>query len=198
MKVSQAEFARMMRVSRKTVTKWKGADRILMDGDLVDVERSRDRLLRYTSSSSKAYQGAVTLADKPEAQVTDRAVYADGAEYDEFTNLPPEVLTASVAIGSGASEMALLLARHRMPIPQVRQMVGEWVAVQRAGWVGGPGLPSPVSDCWPEAPIGFVDWYEHPLFLGDPLSPCDWAEIVAETAALPPLREAKGGQSDAR
>jgi hypothetical protein len=42
---TQAEFARLMGVNRSTVTRtWKQAGRLVMDGDLVDVEASRARI----------------------------------------------------------------------------------------------------------------------------------------------------------
>lgn len=43
--VSQAAFAGMHDVSRKTVTKWKSQGRVVLDGDKVDVDKS-DALLR--------------------------------------------------------------------------------------------------------------------------------------------------------
>lgn len=43
--VTQAEFARIMKVSRSTVTRtWKQAGRLVMVGDLVDVAASRERI----------------------------------------------------------------------------------------------------------------------------------------------------------
>lgn len=46
-KVTQAEYARMCGMTRNTVTKWKKAGRIVMDGDLVDVAASDAWLERY-------------------------------------------------------------------------------------------------------------------------------------------------------
>jgi hypothetical protein len=45
--VTQAEFARLCSVSRKTVTKWKQRDLLVMAGELVDVAASRALLARY-------------------------------------------------------------------------------------------------------------------------------------------------------
>lgn len=43
--VTQSEFARLMGVNRSTVSRtWKGAGRLVMQGDLVDVEASRARI----------------------------------------------------------------------------------------------------------------------------------------------------------
>ena len=45
--ISQAAFARMHAVSRKTVTVWKASGLIVMSGNAVDVEASNARLARY-------------------------------------------------------------------------------------------------------------------------------------------------------
>ncbi|GAB0118733.1 hypothetical protein [Acidisoma sp. 7E03] len=44
MEISQAEFGRLMGVSRKTITDWKSKGRIVMLGDLVDREASLRKL----------------------------------------------------------------------------------------------------------------------------------------------------------
>ena len=44
MEISQAEFGRLMGVSRKTITDWKSKGRIVMLGDLVDREASLGKL----------------------------------------------------------------------------------------------------------------------------------------------------------
>lgn len=48
--VSQADFARAMKVSRKTVTKWKNEGKIVMVGDLVDDHSSRESLEKFTGA----------------------------------------------------------------------------------------------------------------------------------------------------
>jgi hypothetical protein len=45
--VNQAEFARLMDVSRKTVTVWKGRNLLVLQGDLIDVEASKKILKKY-------------------------------------------------------------------------------------------------------------------------------------------------------
>lgn len=45
--VNQAEFARLMDVSRKTVTTWKAANLLVLAGGLVDVEASKKVLQKY-------------------------------------------------------------------------------------------------------------------------------------------------------
>lgn len=45
--VKQSEFARLLGVSRKTVTSWKAKDYLVFVGDLVDVEASKKQLKKY-------------------------------------------------------------------------------------------------------------------------------------------------------
>jgi hypothetical protein len=60
--VKCAEFARLMKVSRKSVSVWKNDDRLVMIDDRVDVAASRAKLEKYSSSGSKAYSGARGMA----------------------------------------------------------------------------------------------------------------------------------------
>lgn len=60
-RVTQAEFSRLMGVSRKTVTKWKSQGKIMMDGDLVDVPASREALDKFTGS-----KGAIRVTPNPD------------------------------------------------------------------------------------------------------------------------------------
>jgi hypothetical protein len=52
--VTQAEFARRRGVSRKTVTKWKQAGKLVMQGELVDVEASEARLAHTARADASA------------------------------------------------------------------------------------------------------------------------------------------------
>ncbi len=45
--VSQAEYARRLDVSRAAVAQWKKAGRLVLDGDMVDVEATDAKLKRY-------------------------------------------------------------------------------------------------------------------------------------------------------
>jgi hypothetical protein len=71
--VTQAEFARRRGVSRKTVTKWKQAGKLVMQGELVDVEASEARL---------AHTARADAAPTPKAQEPAAA---------PATPMPPEV-----------------------------------------------------------------------------------------------------------
>ena len=53
--ISQAAFARMHGVSRKTVTVWKASGLIVMSGNSVDVESSNARLKRVRSAGTRRH-----------------------------------------------------------------------------------------------------------------------------------------------
>jgi len=59
--VSQAEFARMSGVSAKTISHWKKAGRLVLQGDQVDVEASRARLDKYRKGGAPIVTLGVTL-----------------------------------------------------------------------------------------------------------------------------------------
>lgn len=54
MEISQAEFGRLMGVSRKTITEWKSKGRIVMIGDQVDREASLGKLADAGNVRAKA------------------------------------------------------------------------------------------------------------------------------------------------
>lgn len=69
--VKQAEFAAMCEVSRKTVTKWKTEGRLVLQGSLVDVDATEERMRRLRRDGSpirkapaKVVTQAVTSAPK--------------------------------------------------------------------------------------------------------------------------------------
>lgn len=191
--VSQSEFGRLMGVSATAVTKWKAAGRITMRGDQVDVDVSRDRLLTYSKSGSKALTGAKRLSKRspepltkpvPSVSVEEAAEYADGSRHGNPKNLPDVVIRASVQIYGGGYDLAELLVQRGMPIAEVRTIVDTWIRRQLDSSVGGrPGLPVPLcDDCWPLPPRGFSQWAHHPLFSRQSLEDDEWEEIVAEAA----------------
>lgn len=59
--VSQAEFARMTGKSAKTISKWKQAGRLVLQGDEVDVEASRAKLDKYRKGGAPTVTLGVTL-----------------------------------------------------------------------------------------------------------------------------------------
>lgn len=54
--VSQADFARMHSVSRKTVTTWKSRNWLIFEGDLVDVAASNALLKKYRTTGAGTFQ----------------------------------------------------------------------------------------------------------------------------------------------
>jgi hypothetical protein len=103
------------------------------------------------------------------------AKYRDGSDYGNPANVPPEVATAATAIDAGAHDLARLLAGAGMPLDRVRGLVEAWVGLQRSGWCDGAGLD------WPESPISYTGWGDHPLFTGDAIGRADWAELAAQS-----------------
>jgi hypothetical protein len=196
--VNRATFARLQSVHRSQVTRWIAAGMPVMPTGNIDAEAASawvhlhiDPVARIRAAREHAHKEAAQhRAASQHPTPAGAAVYAGGEGYDHAANLPPEVTTVSVAIESGAGNMARLLAVH-LPIDQVRALVDEWVAGERAGWVGAPGSPSPVSDDpdWPEPPIGVDAWSQHELFVGPVLCEVEWQEIIEEAAAasaMPP------------
>jgi hypothetical protein len=95
--VSQSEFARMCRVSRQAVLKWKSVGRLVLQGNQVDVEATHDRMQQYHEGGSPLRRAAVDAVDsrltKPRAVdkndrnlSTDEALAAvDGARKFDFS-----------------------------------------------------------------------------------------------------------------
>lgn len=66
--VSQATFAKIMDVSRKTVTTWKAKNLLVMQGDQVDETASKKLLDKYRSAPAKPVtSGRAQVAKKPTA-----------------------------------------------------------------------------------------------------------------------------------
>jgi len=64
--VSQATFAKIMDVSRKTVTTWKAKNLLVMQGDQVDETASKKLLDKYRSAPTKSVTSArAPVAKKP-------------------------------------------------------------------------------------------------------------------------------------
>lgn len=62
--VNQAEFARLMDVSRKTVTTWKARNLLVLSGDLVDVEASKKVLKKYRREGVPSVTSTTAAARK--------------------------------------------------------------------------------------------------------------------------------------
>ena len=92
MLVSQAEFAKLMNVSRKTVTVWKQDGRLVMTGNKVDVEASK-RLIEQTGG---------TRPDVAERHAAART----GKKSDPKTETPQEKFAAMRAAAAPQAEPA--------------------------------------------------------------------------------------------
>ena len=185
MLVTQAQFAKMKSVTAAAVSQWKKEGRLVLVDKKVDVAATEERLLKESSYHSKRIKPASAADVKfPELNVK-AAVYADGSVYDNPANLPPGVTDVSVAIFDGAFDLGALLLKHGLPIVEVRYLVDAWIRQQVDGWVGGrPGLPDPAcSEDWPEPPLGFEGWRQHPLFTDISLPDHEWEALLAEAGA---------------
>ena len=92
-----------------------------------------------------------------------------------------QATTAACAIGTGAYNLACILARHGLPADRLVGIVMQWADWARWVWVGGhPEVAGSIAetDGWPPAPGGGA-WAAHPLFMGDPLSDADWGAAAA-------------------
>ena len=135
--VSQADFARLMKVTPKTVSVWKSRGRIVVVDDLVDVETSRRRILQFARSRSKALAGAKRLGNmnaellpnafpiSDEGNALQPTRYADGAVYDNPANLPEAPVSASSAIAEGAYDLVAVLL-GRLPMAEICEVVRRW------------------------------------------------------------------------
>jgi hypothetical protein len=155
--VSQAEFSRLLGVSRKTVTIWKAEGKIVMNGERVDVEASRERLAKFSGAASKVHAALVTGNDEaPRSDVSglilNLACCAAGFAEDASIAMLPLLPEATVK-----SIHADLLAHYRR------------VAVE-------------LLDEDNEPPAGCSSWSEHRLFT-EPVS-VDWSELRAQGGRL--------------
>jgi DNA-binding protein Fis len=95
---TQADFARLMGVNRSTVTRtWKQAGRLVMVGDLVDVEASRARIL--------------ATADLARSDVAERHAAQRGAVVGQGVE--------TVSVGAGDTATATATARSEAPPPTI-------------------------------------------------------------------------------
>ena len=78
--VSQAEFARLKGVSRKTVTQWKNQGRLVVCDGLVDVEATQAQL--QNAAGSKAIGQAAPVTPRVTTPVTQVTPDADAADRD--------------------------------------------------------------------------------------------------------------------
>lgn len=83
--VNQAEFARLMNVSRKTVTKWKERGWLVFSGDLVNVAETTEILKRYraagvTSEGSKVTTQGNRVTGNSVVEIQDDETVSEAAD----------------------------------------------------------------------------------------------------------------------
>ena len=74
--VSQAEFARMCEVSRKTVTMWRNEQKLVLQGKQVDVEATDAYMKRYHRTGSAIKNPASKIVTPAPAKVTNQSSQA--------------------------------------------------------------------------------------------------------------------------
>ncbi len=141
-RVTQADFARMMLVSRKTITKWK-SHLLVMEGELVDVEASKARIARYrVGGIPKAARGQAGTSPAQavsqdlgisitRAEAAERLEALDGTVAFDWTPTAVEQ-----RLYKSAAAVGLTLARSDLA-PPVHW--GGW-QVQRLDGIGGHDL----------------------------------------------------------
>lgn len=174
--VSQAEFSRLKKVSRKSVTDWKFAGRLVMVGDLVDVERTQEKLLR---SSGHRAKGRLTLLPEA-ADIADTILIVTEPEARPggHPDAPCAVILASVMATSAGIDAAEAVLRH-ISDERIARDVADWVTEKAIA-----GAVEMVEDDYAR-PAGYSTWRDHPLF-ADPAAhqqPHEWGEMVADAAA---------------
>jgi hypothetical protein len=167
-RATQAEFARLHSVSRKTVTKWKSEGRIVMAGDLVDVEASnaslesqnRSRVAAVTHgnghSPGNGIRGAAAQSGNAQgsgddAQVTDEATPFERAHQTGFHagfasgvtelafDLPAIASSAALAVGATAP-----IARG-LAVEFAKRLIAQMAEVQDQWEIRHPTLKQPWS-----------------------------------------------------
>ena len=181
---TQAEFARVQGVSRKTVTEWKVRGYLTMVGSRVDVEASNKAL----SGAGRSRLDPVTLAprtaraidkgngkslpatragtvvpigDRPWSQ---ELGYQHAREYPGVLNLK--------GLAANAGDAYLILRDHLAPAA-ARQVAEQLVARNRA-------VAVELLDDDNDLPPGFDTWADHPWFTEAPMTEAEWREVEEE------------------
>lgn len=152
--VSQAEFARMREVSRKTVTVWKQRGHLVLDANgLVDVAGTDARL----ADRADVTRAPVTPTDKVTPKRKAKPAPIDAATASVATALdrsPEEIASAlgwSTAEAQRVKEIYLALLRKQefeeadkqlVDAATVRRQVFEVARLERDAWLGWPSRVS--------------------------------------------------------
>lgn len=164
---NQADFARLMNVSRKTVTIWKKRGYIEVSDGLVDVAASLAKL----DGVGKGLPAAVTRA----------ATSAAGNIFQASTALlwdtagPDRQWAIDVSTMIDPWQLADLMLRY-LPQAVVRSLIAEYTAAARRR------ADEILTEHGIEAPPPFTSWAAHPWF-NPVLTEDDWIEYEAAAKA---------------
>ncbi len=176
--VTQADFSRLHKVSRKAVTIWKNRGYLVFSGNLVDVEKSNATLL----AAGRAWSGIVT----PVAGVHNSVTQTESSVTRREGAIGSEPAGLSAMCDGCANDVAELMLRH-LPMEIVRPLVAEFVTRARRG-------ATEILDEDTPPPSGYASWADHPAFTEPPIQDFEWEE-AAELAAA--HVQARGAAADA-
>jgi hypothetical protein len=167
--ITQANFARLHKVSRKAVTTWKQRGYLVFSGQLVDVEKSNASL----AGVGRAWPETVTRVATEVATVRTPEVRAADTQAPYVAHplgLVSEVIsTMAVIIDGIAIDGSELLLRH-LPRETVAPILDEMIARARRGAV------EILYEHSIDPPDEFESWADHRWFSTPPMSEADWEE----------------------
>ena len=127
--VNQAEFSRIMNVSRKTVTKWKERNWLVFSGDLVNVAESIEILKRYRTAGAALGSNKVT---PQRSKVTGNSVIE--VQEDETVSEAADRIIKTIGADMPMDEAKRLKENYLALLNQLeyQQKSGELVEIQLA------------------------------------------------------------------
>lgn len=171
---TQADFARLHGVSRKTVTDWKARGYIRFSGGSVDVEASNAAL----AAVGKSRLNPVTLTRRVATNVRNaggvvsrgNSQWSAEMGYQHAADYP--VVSTLASVVDGAAIDITEAFRNRIPFAELRPIVEGIIAKIRMGAV----------ECLDEGdtPPGFGSWGDHPWLTEPPLTKAEWQELEEE------------------
>lgn len=174
--ITQANFARLHKVSRKAVTTWKQRGYLVFSGQLVDVEKSNASL----ANVGRAWPETVTRVATEVASVRTPGVRAADTRTPYVAHpsgLVSEVIANMTVIIDGfAIDGSELLLRH-LPRETVAPILDEMVARARRGAM------ELLYEDFIDPPAEFESWADHPWFSTPLMSEADWEESAELAAA---------------
>ena len=188
--MTQAAFARLKDVSKKTTTKWKQRGWLKLSGNLVDVAATESYMARYAPSRSKAAHKGVTSSINSAANAVKVTPQVDGSLPEDSASEYEMQNLISLDIECGGSTLAYITARI-LPLGVVKSIVLEWYEHEVRSWAGdGASYPSMAEELEWQLPPGCASWRDHRYFsVQRMMGALEWDEIESEAAAW---REERG------